>query len=190
MLVVPGDKLEYQGFTPGRFTYTRDGCVYATVVGTVHCDQASNTISIQPKADYARSSIPQPGQLVYCQVTKVTPRFAGVDIIAIMSDQNTLKRLPCTHKATIRQQDTYSVEEREPAVVYDCFRPMDFVRAQVIGTGDSSSGLLLSTGLDPELGVVSAKSGQGHPLVPVAWNEMMCCTTGAIEKRKVARPRT
>jgi exosome complex component CSL4 len=164
--------------------------VYATVVGTVQVDKDNKVLHVQPHADCARSSIPHPGQLVFCQVSKVTPRFAGVDIFALLSVSNSMKRLPCRHKATIRQQDIYSVDEREPAVVYDCFRPMDYVRAQVIGIGDASTGLLLSTGLDPELGVMCAKSEQGHALLPAAWNEMICSVTGAREKRKVARPKT
>lgn len=163
--------------------------MYSTVLGDVDIssDTNSNALIIYPVS--TRSSLPKPGQTVYLRVTKTTPRFAGADIIGLCLDSDKkMIPLPVRFKATIRQQDIYSVDERDTASVYDCFRPMDIVRGRVIGIGDASTGILVSTGASGELGVVLGKSKWGGELLPVAWNEMMCGKTGLTEKRKVAKP--
>lgn len=191
VVVVPGDPVSEAGqYTTMIMLEGGGSAMVATVVG-----QVNDSGIVVPLANMYRSAIPRPGVSVYCRVVRVTPRFAGVDIIGLaFEDPNNaigiaMAKLPIAHKGTIRQQDIYAVEERETAVVYDCFRPMDLVRARVIGTGDTSSGLLLSTGLSLDLGVVEARSASsGGRLAPVAWNEMICIKTGAREKRKVAKP--
>lgn len=183
--VVPGDKVgTLPACRPGEYTVCRGNDIYATVIGTKH--QTTDTVSIVPTN--TRSMVPQPNQIVLCRITKVTPRFAGVDILATSHGPTTFTKLPYPFKATIRSHDIYNVEERDPPSVYDSFRPTDLVTAQVIGLGDTSTGLLLSTGTRPELGVVQARSVGGGKLLPVAWNEMVCDRTGLRERRKVAKP--
>lgn len=79
------------------------------------------------------------------------------------------------------------MEELEQAQVPQCFRPGDLVKARVIGRGDASAGLLLSTGADVSLGVISATC-HGVPMQVLAWNEMLNPVTGLKEKRKCAKP--
>ncbi|PNH08566.1 Exosome complex component CSL4 [Tetrabaena socialis] len=70
--------------------------------------------------------------------------------------------------------------------MYDCFRPGDVVRAEVVSLGDARS-YYLSTAKN-ELGVVYARSAAaGVAMVPTGWTEMQCPDTQAVEKRKVAR---
>jgi exosome complex RNA-binding protein Csl4 len=58
-----------------------------------------------------------------------------------------------------------------------------------MGVGDAQAGFLLSTGIDPRLGVVFARSAAtAEPMVPAAWNAMLCPATGRREPRKCALP--
>lgn len=194
--VVPGDDLGKAGLAPGAelgpgVYAAEDGSMYASLSGTVRV--ADGVVRVESKGK-ARSAVPAVGDAVVCRVSRVNPRHAGVDIIAIAvagpgsKSRLALEKLPLAHKGTIRQQDIYSVEEREEPVVYNCFRPTDLVRAEVLGVGDSSTGFLLSTGTKPELGVIEGRSTAGGELLPAAWNEMVCSITGQAEPRKCAKP--
>lgn len=83
----------------------------------------------------------------------------------------------------------YAEDEKEVPQIPLAFRPGDLIRAKILGIGDAAAGFLLSTSLDPRYGVVFARgAASGEPLVPVAWNQMVCSKTGARETRKAARP--
>ena len=185
MLVLPGDRIGSTNVNQaGQHTAVHNDGIYSTVIGTVNI---TNTVHVTPLS--TRSTVPRINEMVLCRVTKVTPRFAGVDIIGVRNDATAaIVKLPYPFKATIRSHDIYNVEERDAPGVYDSFRPTDLVLAQVIGTGDTSTGLLLSTGVRQECGVVMARSVAGGRLLPVAWNEMVCDRTGQTERRKVAKP--
>ena len=76
--------------------------------------------------------------------------------------------------------------EIDAVVVPECFRPGDVVRARVLSLGDARS-FYLSTAAD-DLGVVFARGeASGEPLVAESEQRMRCPSTGAVEKRKVAR---
>lgn len=88
-------------------------------------------------------------------------------------------------RGVIRQQDVRSTEI-DRVVMYDCFRPGDIVRAEVLSLGDARS-YFLSTARN-ELGVVQARSlAAGAVMAPVSWTEVQCPQTKAVEKRKVAK---
>lgn len=141
-------------------------------------------------------------------MTKITAKYAAVDIKAIEDPacgKNTII-LPEPFRGTIRSQDIWSEEDTRaansaaaasnatgPAIqVPMAFAPGDLVRAKVMGVGDAQTGFLLSTGLEPRLGVVFAATSNGMggrtPLVPVAWNAMLCSVTGKRVPRKCALP--
>ena len=69
--------------------------------------------------------------------------------------------------------------------MYNCFRPGDLLKAQVISLGTSRS-YFLSTAAN-ELGVFYAEDQDGTPLVPISWQEMVSPASGAREFRKVAK---
>ena len=191
MNVIPGDLVP--GATKaGKGCYAdSNGHVYASIIGKAVVD-SENEATVVYTHDCSRSRIPRVNDLVLCRVTKVTPRFAGVDVVGVFEDAGTmtlkLTKLALPWKATIRHQDAYALEERDPPAIYDSFMPTDLVKGQVIGFGDHSTGLLVSTGLRDDFGVVQAMSVNDFLLKPVAWNEMVCPLTGAIERRKVAKP--
>ena len=87
-------------------------------------------------------------------------------------------------KGAIRLQDVRATEI-DSVVLYDCFRPGDVVVAEVLSLGDARS-YHLSTARN-ELGVVHARAVGGGPMLPASWTTMVDPTTGAVEKRKVAK---
>ena len=194
LLVVPGQEIQAGKLTvgDGAFYDVEQDCVRAARLGKLVKD-ASGLLQVHtltPKC----TRIPQVGDVILGRCTRITQRFAGIDIDALLytTDLTSPCYIPLVTplKGTIRQQDIYAVEELETAQVPQCFRPGDVVRAKVIGRGDASAGLLLSTGLDVSLGVVQATSASssGVPMQVLSWNEMLDPVTGLKEKRKCAKP--
>lgn len=189
-LLVPGQRLPAGG-VPGAGAYEAAGALHAALVGTAEHDPATGTVSVRPFPETAcRAVVPGVAQVVLGTVTKLTARYAAVEIKAI--EQPAPLRsvcLPEPFRGTIRLQDILPEDDKEAPQVSLAFAPGDLVRAKVIGVGDTAAGLLLSTGAEPRLGVVFARSAaSGEPLVPVSWNAMVCSRTGVRESRKCARP--
>lgn len=77
----------------------------------------------------------------------------------------------------------YIQNELPQVEMYNCFRPDDIILAVVVSLGDLRHYELSTAGT--ELGVVTARCEDGHPLVPASWTTMRCkCRT---ERRKVAK---
>ena len=133
----------------------------------VHCPNAAPRL------------VPTVGSIVTGKITHITPTWAKMDIVCL-GDQV----LASPFKGMIRKIDVRA-HEVDKVEIYDCFRPGDVVRAEVLSLGDSRS-YFLSTAKNA-LGVISAKSVVGAKLVPVSWQHMMCPLTKAKERRKVAK---
>jgi exosome complex component CSL4 len=123
--------------------------------------------------------VPEKGSIVLCKVLKVTPRFA---VVAIESVDG--KTVSASFRGTIRVRDVMPGEV-DKVQLYQCFRPGDLVRAEVISLGDARS-YFLST-VDVHYGVILATSIAGGRLRPISHNEMICTTTNLIESRKVGK---
>jgi exosome complex component CSL4 len=132
------------------------------------------------KQQQARGLALEIGDEVLAKVKRLNPRYASVDIMC--KGTSPLVR---EFSGIIRVQDVRASEIDKVAIL-GSFRPGDIVRAEVISLGESQS-LLLSTA-KVHLGVLHAKSGAGHAMVPISWNEMQCPVTRAKEERKVAKP--
>lgn len=205
VFVFPGQKVaDWQdgGQVLGQGLYVQDGTIIASLAGelTTTSTTSSTTTTTTPtttaimqviphtaiRSRPYTQTIPAVGQTVLGQVTRLNSKYAGVDILAV---EGSGQRFMEPVKGTVRLQDIVSVEEREIPPIQHAFRPGDVVRARVIGIGDPSAGLLLSTGVEDRLGVVYARSAAAAaPLLPAAWNEMVCSQTGLREKRKCAKP--
>lgn len=190
MFVLPGQKVAEwtEGILLGAGVYEREGVVYASLAGEVKKREGDGVVFVEQATQFRPYTqvIPAIGQTVLGQVVKLNSKYAGVDILSI---EGSNQRFMEAVKGTIRLQDIVSVEEREVPQIQHAFRPGDLVRARVIGVGDPSAGLLLSTGMEACLGTVYGKSAAaGAPLMPAAWNEMICSRTGLKEKRKCAKP--
>ncbi len=93
---------------------------------------------------------------------------------------------PCTLVHACNRLQDVRATEIDKVVLYDCFRPGDIVRAEVLSLGDARSYYLTTS--KNELGVVYARSAAaGAPMVAVSWQEMQCPTSSTLEKRKVAK---
>ena len=197
-LVVPGEELNGPADAePGSGVYLENGKYYASLVGGVHID--NSVLSVVPLSGLPNQShIPLIGQSIIGSISKVTPRYASIDIKVLISPScpSTSFYLNEPFKGTIRIQDILSEQDSQELMgtagqgqVFQYFRPSDLVRGRVVGVGDSSAGFLVSTGLDDQDGVIFAKAAvSGEPMVPVAWNEMVCSKTASRESRKCAKP--
>ncbi|KAJ9629653.1 exosome 3'-_5 exonuclease subunit ski4 (Csl4) [Taxawa tesnikishii (nom. ined.)] len=135
-----------------------------------------------------RSLLPKVGDVVLGRVTRINPRQATFDILAVSSgaDTTTLRE---PFQALIRQQDIRATEI-DKVKVDQSFRVGDIVRAVVISVGDERN-YYASTAKN-EYGVVMAWSESGKQMCPVSWREMREVledgALGAAEARKVAKP--
>jgi exosome complex component CSL4 len=188
--VVPGELLSHdQSKAGGSGTYIdSEGCLRASIIGTL-VDSDHLPISVNPPEPKC-TQLPPVGSTVIGRCVRITQRFAAIDIESIVGDCNNSStiNLVTPLKGTIRLQDIYPVEELETAVVPNCFRPGDLVKARVIGRGEPSAGLLLSTGVDLSLGVIGASNKDGESMQIIAWNQIRDPSTGTIESRKCAKP--
>lgn len=192
--VLPGQKVaeSTSNLKAGNGIYEKSGCLISALPGIL-IQSGDDVLSVKslsasnPQKRLFYQGVPVIGQNIIGKVVKITSKYAGVEILSIDDEE-----LPFMEpiKATIRTQDIVEVEEKEIPPVHQAFRPGDLVRARIIGFGDLSAGFLLSTGVDPHLGVIYGKSAAaGAPLLPHAWNEMICSQTGAKERRKCAKPK-
>ncbi|MCO5576561.1 hypothetical protein L7F22_030373 [Adiantum nelumboides] len=112
-------------------------------------------------------------------VGKVMAKSALVDIVCVGS-----RAVKEKFSGILRQQDVRATEI-DKVEMYNCFRPGDIIKAEVLSLGDARSYVL--TTAKNELGVVYATSVAGAKMVPVSWQEMMCPLTNQKEPRKVAK---
>jgi exosome complex component CSL4 len=187
MQVLPGSLLQVSGDVElGEGLYRRNGCIYASRVGTV--TTVDNKLLQVTSSRTNHSLLPSIGQTIIGTVTRLTTRYVGIDISVLETNPPVYLEEP--FKGTLRGQDIWPIEDKEaPTQMNMAMRPGDLVRARIIGVGDASAGFLLSTAVEETLGVVFSRcASTGEPLVPVSWNEMVCSKTGIKEHRKPAKP--
>lgn len=191
--VLPGQKVAEcnSKLLAGHGIYVKDGYLISSLPGSL-MQSPTGVFSIQTSSSKNSHKlhtqvIPVIGQIIIGRIVKITSKYAGVDILAVYGELPLMESI----KGTIRIQDIVEVEEKEIPPVHLAFRPSDLIRARIIGVGDPSAGFLLSTGINANLGVIYGKSiAANAPLLPCAWNEMICSQTGVKEKRKCAKPET
>lgn len=125
-------------------------------------------------------------------MTRISQRAAFATIVCVekrssSSPSSSSSTVPLATPLTgILRAGDLRATEIDAVEVPSCFRPGDVVRARVLSLGDARS-FYLSTAAD-DLGVVFARSeASGAPLVAESEQRMRCPSTGAVEKRKVAR---
>ena len=171
---LPGDPVNFIKTDPvqhncRRGVYEKKGKLFASLSSKFF---SSDKTHIVPTVD----------DRVICQVLRISSKHATVQILS--TEQHCF--YPLHYKGTIRQQDVRDYD-RDKVVLYKSFRPGDIVIAEVLGTGDSSQGLLLSTAKD-NLGVIIARSIQSNGLmVPVSCELMQCPSSKSTEPRKCAK---
>lgn len=181
-MVCPGDRLGSTAeYIAGKGTYEHNGFVHAALVGKMQAgaSKADGKATLEVVSSGSQSVLPEPGSEVTVKVMKVASNAAHAVILCV-GDQP----LDLRYTGVIRQQDVRATEI-DKVVMYDCFRPGDVVKAQVLSLGDARSFYL--TTAKNELGVVYAKSLAGAAMTPISWQEMQCPDTMVVEKRKVAK---
>ncbi|KAG2441178.1 hypothetical protein HXX76_004030 [Chlamydomonas incerta] len=182
--VCVGDRLgATDTYAAGEGVFVRDGFVIASVVGFQRLEAppaAGEKPTIHVASRDTLPLVPKPGDIVTVKISRVAQTAAHALIMCVGR-----QALSTEFKGVIRQQDVRSTEI-DRVVIYDCFRPGDIVRAEVVSLGDARS-YYLSTAKN-ELGVVYARSATaGVAMVPTSWVTMQCPETQAVEKRKVAK---
>jgi len=177
--LLPGQPIQIpRGPAPqlGSGTYSRDGQVRASVVGT---PQYEGSVLSIPKT---RPNPPAPNSIVLGTVTRLSPLQAVLSITVVDGVP-----LPPGEEfaGVIRVQDVRATE-KDKVKIADCFRGGDVVKGLVISLGDARSYYVTTARND--LGVIFATSEAGATMEPVSWQEMRCPKTGRIEKRKCAKP--
>ncbi|KAJ1512694.1 Exosome complex component CSL4 [Coelomomyces lativittatus] len=182
-LVVPGEKLcpwtAELNLGPG--TYVHDHEVYASLLGIYHPPSSNTLPKFRPYVQgfQGRSVLPTIGSQITGQVKRMNTKLAILAIRMVESVPVKEEFEGILKIENVRSSETSQLQ------MYDCFRPGDIVRADVLSLGESQS-YILSTARN-DLGVVYAQSATGATLVPISWEEMQCPDTGVIERRKVCR---
>ncbi|KAG2490167.1 hypothetical protein HYH03_011297 [Edaphochlamys debaryana] len=181
--VCAGDRLgETSEYEAGEGVYVRDGFLIASVVGRQRVEAAGDKggkPTLHVTSTDRLPVVPKPGDIVTVKISRVGQTAAQALVMCVGR-----QALSTEFKGVIRQQDVRATEI-DRVVMYDCFRPGDIVRAEVVSLGDARS-YYLSTARN-ELGVVYARSATtGLPMVHTGWTSMQCPDTQAEEKRKVA----
>ncbi|KAF0983040.1 hypothetical protein FDP41_011018 [Naegleria fowleri] len=207
--VVPGTRIaQTDNYRPGKGTYVRDNRIHASLVGRVYISKenmmdeqehsgtlpspmsksfSSKDVSDLPfihviQENKHETIVPNIGSIVIAKVIKTTKAFAKVDILCV--DGKPVIKSGSAISGLLRVQDIRATEV-DKVILYDCLRPGDVIKAEVISLGDSRS-YYISTARN-ELGVVYATSSFGFPMIPVDWTTMVCTKTNAKESRKVAK---
>ncbi|PVU96652.1 hypothetical protein BB561_001056 [Smittium simulii] len=181
--VTPGKRLGItHDYSAGKGTYVRNGTIFATVCGKKHIieNEPGTLPIIAVLGKNQESAIPVVGSEILGKVTKIHAKQATVSIMMIGN-------VPCRKDfhGIIRLQDVRATE-KDKVKIFECFRPGDVLRAQIISMGDQRS-YYLSTAKN-EYGVVFAQSSLGNTMIPISWNEMQDPKTLIIENRKCAKP--
>ncbi|KAJ2081648.1 hypothetical protein H4R24_002172 [Coemansia sp. RSA 988] len=186
--VTPGRRLGLsEEYEAGRGTYTRNGMIYSSILGTKVVEKAeiSKEVDSQRKPTLlversnAKFAIPVIGSEVLCRVVRMNPRAASVAIMMVGST-------PCQEdfQGVVRVQDIRATE-KDLVQMINSFRPGDIIRAEIISLGDQRSYYLATT--KNEHGVIFAQSAAGNTMVPISWEEMQDPKTKDTEKRKCAK---
>ncbi|KAJ1789784.1 hypothetical protein LPJ59_005278 [Coemansia sp. RSA 2399] len=182
-VVTPGRRLGLtQEYEPGTGTYTRNGMIYASILGERKSKQSSAeakpTICVERRS--TKYAIPVIGSEVLARVVRINPRAASVAIMMVDS-------APCQEEfqGIVRVQDIRATE-KDLVQMINSFLPGDIIRAEIISLGDQRSYYLSTT--KNEHGVVFAQSEAGNSMIPISWEEMQDPKTQAVEKRKCAKP--
>jgi len=176
--VTPGQRLaSASDFKAGDGTHVLNGYIYGSVFGEKEVN-SQKVISV--KAKNTSTLVPKEGDIVFCRITKVNPRFATASILCVGDVP-----LSGAFGGMIRVQDV-RLTEVDKVQIYLSFRPGDIVRAKVLSLGDKRY-YYLSTQQN-DLGVIGAQCAlSGVMMVPISWEQMQCPKTNIKEYRKVAK---
>ncbi|ORM39762.1 Exosome complex component CSL4 [Babesia sp. Xinjiang] len=189
-LVLPGERLaDGEEHSDDEYFYGRTMLLRSAVLGTATVtenkdkDNSDNDddegeeeerpcVDVQP----ARCAIPPIGAIVIAQVTAITHEQAECHVIFV-NDEPVAEGL----KGVISVVDIHESKTVETKI-YNCFRPGDFVRAEVISISDPKE-ISLSTE-HRDLGVIRIPS-ETEEMIPISWKYFLGTKTGTVVPRYV-----
>lgn len=190
--LMPGDRIgTIRDVLPSVGTYLQRGVVCASLVGRLTLTQSDDEdqwLASVESAGQGKVSdrVLAEGQVVLCEVARISTQQAFVQILAVEGKKGTLEEWQRPEGA-IRKEDIRTGAS-ELVLVQESFLPGDLVLARILSLGDTRR-FILGTA-EPQLGVLRAMSASsGRPMIPISWKEMECPETGAKEPRKCAKPR-
>lgn len=170
----------------------------------------------EPPRNAFTNNLPTEGDIVLARITRISTQRANVEILAVehapvpldsgvgsngagvtapgggtagatFSVARASSDLGEPFRGLLRSQDVRATE-RDKVKMVECYRPGDIIRAQILSLGDGTNYYLTTARND--LGVVFARAdgGSGPLMYALDWKTMVVPSTGAIEKRKCAKP--
>ncbi|XP_954420.1 3'-5' exoribonuclease (CSL4) [Theileria annulata] len=174
-MVLPGMMIgTTNDYVPLNNVYVRDSVIYSAVLGNL---SFSENKGVSVVSNHVK--IPYVGATVIAQITRVHINKADCNIISV--DGRVLKDF---FKGSLTNNNVLESKNIE-ILMYEWFRPGDFIKCKVIYAGDGKQFTLSTAGLG--LGVIKTTSSKGEEMVPISWKYFMSKKSGALEKRKVAK---
>jgi exosome complex component CSL4 len=164
LIVVPGDVIgSTDDFECGYGCYVHQSSIRASVAGVkvvLDTSGKKSTICVKsPKGRIAEEGVVNVGDVVVCQVQRLAVGQVAVSIILVGEQE-----IEDGCKGIIRKEDITSRSiEIDTISLFECFRPGDIIRAQVMSLGDARQYYLTTDG--PSLGVIAALSQDGNIMV-------------------------
>jgi exosome complex component CSL4 len=200
-IALPGQLLGHTDkYLPGPGTHIHDSLIYASLAGPVLSSPSQTTFKskhthllsitrpppttstgiLGPSSGGGVTLLPTVSSIVLCRITRLGPRFASCEILAI--DNAACRE---AFSGQIRREDIRATE-KDKIRIEESFRVGDLVRGTVISLGDSGNYYVATD--SNEYGVVMARSEEGRVMWPVSWREFRDPVSGRAEKRKAAKP--
>ncbi|RZC41047.1 EXOSC1 and/or ECR1 N domain containing protein [Asbolus verrucosus] len=181
LICLPGQRLclSDQSHVSGQGTYERQGYIYSTLAGVVDIIEKNKVKIIEVHSSGQQTVVPSQGDIVTAQIHTITQQFCKCYIKCVGD-----RVLGRPYRGILRKEDVRATE-KDRVEIYKSFRPGDVILARVLPITEAHT-YQLSTA-ENELGVVTAHSEHGHPMVPISWTEMQCSRTFVKEARKVAK---
>lgn len=108
-LLLPGQRIPLSGKV-GAGVFELNGQLYASLVGNAVKNEESGEVTVVPFPENSfRSALPQIDQVIIGKVTKITSKYAAVDINAIEQEKPLKSQyLPEAFRGTIRYYHRFS----------------------------------------------------------------------------------
>ena len=176
-LVLPGQKIGViEMYDSGIGTYTKDGIIFASIVGEIQIDNTEKTVSVISKEK--KPYIPKNGDVVIGVIDMVRKQMTIANVLNVRGFNATTDFEGMIHISQVSKNYLENLA--------DAFKTGDIIRATLIN--DEISPFFLSTAA-PDLGVILAYCSECGDILQVDKDgrNLHCDRCRIIEKRKLAR---
>ncbi len=176
-VVLPGEFLSTEEeYAEGKKSYSADGGVYASVLGTSEYSKENRDVSVNGFKNVRRL---KRGDIVYGRVSIVKDNMVGIDLLRAEPKKGERVAMTSSYAAILVR----NVSREYVKNLREFFRIGDVVRAKVDGV--KPYGIDLRTD-EQDLGVVEGYCSNCRSKLVKAGSEFKCLACGSNEKRKIA----